>query len=358
MQVSVLGRRPPATWTAAEQAAGIGFAPLPYDNTGRLYGLNALRAGDITPEQFVDMNTRLGGLDIDGNIVAARSNADPAVVKTLYRAGLVASGETLKQVPIIDIRSGYQNAEFHTNFHSFALRQRIVDAQGHHDNQSIWLLFEVPNLPSIAGPESFAAMGSWLHAIDADDSDDPIEVKIRRNRPAGAEDSCLIQDQKSNDLTGCAAFTYYGNPLIAAGGPASNDLIKCALRPLPAVWPADGSFGPVPFSPTAGPVAGQWDRLREAFPDGVCDYTQLGVGQVSVEPWMTFAAGPGGAPLGPPPSSTPLAAGEALPAPIDVPLPTTGGGVGLAASGLLALALVLASRRRPGVDRQAPRSPM
>jgi hypothetical protein len=62
----------------------------------------------------------------------------------------------------------------------------------------------------------------------------------------------------------------------------------------------------VPFTPTAGPALGQWDRLRAAFPDGVCDYGRRGVGQVPAEPGTTFAAGPGGAPLGPAPQSQPL----------------------------------------------------
>ena len=306
MQVNVLGRRSPEVWTPAEQAAGRGFAESPYDNTGRLYGLNALRSGDITPEQFVDLNEKVGGLDIDGNVVAKRTAANPEVVKTLYRAGLVSSGETLKDVSIIDVRAAAGNPEIHTNFHSYAMRQRLVDAQGHHDNHSIWQLFEVPNLPSVAGPQSFGMMSKWLHAIDDDTAGDPRPTKIARNRPEGAEDSCLILDQKSNDLSRCAAFTYYGNPLIASGGPLSNDVIKCALRPLPRVWPADGSFGPVPFTPTVGPVLGQWDRLRAAFPDGVCDFNRRGVGQVPVQPWTTFSSGPGGTPAGRAPESSPV----------------------------------------------------
>jgi hypothetical protein len=181
-----------------------------------------------------------------------------------------------------------------------------VDAQGHHDNHAIWQLLEVPNLPSVAGPQSFAAMGEWLRAIDADAEPGTRQERIGRNRPEAAGDSCLLQDQKSAGHERCQAFTYYGNPLIASGGPLSNDVVKCALRPLPSVWPSDGSFGKLPFTPTVGPVVGQWDRLRAAFPDGVCDNGRPGVGQVPVEPWTTFAAGPGGAPLGPPPQSQPL----------------------------------------------------
>lgn len=308
MQVNILGRRPPEVWTAAEQAAGFGFAELPYDNTGRLYGLNALRSGDITPEQFVDLNTQIGGLTIDGGFSVQRNAANPNVVETLYRAGLVSSGESLTQVPIIDVRAFYGNAEIHSNFHSYAMRQRLINAQGNHGNQSIWALYEVPNLPSVAGTQSFGLMSQWLHAIDADQVDEPIQAKIARNRPAGAEDACLINDQKDANMNRCVGFTYYGNPLTASGGPASNDVIKCALRPLPNVWPADGSYGGIPFTPTVGPVLGQWDRLRAAFPNGVCDFTRPGVGQVPVEPWTTFADGPGGMPLGQAPQSQPVSA--------------------------------------------------
>lgn len=307
MQVNELGRRPPEKWTPAEEAAGFGFAELPYDNTGLLYGLRALQAGDITPEQFVDLNEKVGGLTVDGGFQAARSDAEPEVVETLYRAGMVASGETLSRVPIIDIRYFAGNAEIHTNFHSYALAQRLADAQGHHENQSIWKLFEVPNLPSIAGPESFAEMSTWLHAIDDDTAPGTIQEKIQRNRPEGAGDSCIFQNQRSEDQTLCAWFGYYGNPLIAAGGPTSNDVLKCAKQPLPIEWPSDGTFGHVPFTPSVGGVVGQWDRLRNAFPDGVCDFTRPGIGQVEVEPWTTFADGPGGRPLGPPPTSVPAA---------------------------------------------------
>jgi len=306
MQVSVLGRRPPEVWTDAEQAAGHGFAEFPYDNTGRLYGLNALRSGDLMPEQFVDLNEKIGGLDVDGNVVADRSSANPAVVETLYRAGLVSSGETLGDVAIIDVRGFAGDAEIHTNFHSYAMRRRLENANGHHENQSIWQLFEVPNLPSIAGPQSFAMMGEWLRAIDADDTEALRADKVTTNRPATAEDSCILQDQRSNDLNQCVAFAYHANPLIAAGGPLSNDIVKCALTPLPVMWPADGSFGSVPFTPTVGPVLGQWDRLRAALPDGICDFSRPGIGQVPVQPWTTFVDGPGGRALGPAPTSVPI----------------------------------------------------
>jgi hypothetical protein len=212
LQANILGRRPPAVWSGAEQAAGRGFAELPYDNTGRLYGLNALRVGAITPSSSSTSTSRSAASTSTGTSSTSAAPPTPRWSRRCTATGLVASGETLSETPIIDVRAAIGNAEFHTNFHSWALRERLINAQGHHDNQSIWQLLEVPNLPSVAGPESFAAMSSWLHAIDADDSDDPIQDKIARNRPDGAEDSCLIMDQKSNDMSRCALFTYFGNP--------------------------------------------------------------------------------------------------------------------------------------------------
>ena len=48
-----------------------GFAYQVADNVGLQYGLNALQAGRITPEQFVDLNEKVGGLDIAGNYQSA-----------------------------------------------------------------------------------------------------------------------------------------------------------------------------------------------------------------------------------------------------------------------------------------------
>ena len=56
---------------------------------------------------------------------------------------------------------------------------------------------------------------------------------------------------------------------------------------------------PVAFSST------QLARLQAAFPDGVCDWSLPGVGQQAAVSPLTFADGPGGAPLPPAPVSQP-----------------------------------------------------
>ena len=48
-----------------------GKGRLAVDNVGVQYGLLALQRGEITPEQFADLNAKVGGIDIDGNFIAA-----------------------------------------------------------------------------------------------------------------------------------------------------------------------------------------------------------------------------------------------------------------------------------------------
>jgi len=84
---------------------------------------------------------------------------------------------------------------------------------------------------------------------------------------------------------------------MVADAPLTNDVYRCQLKPLIAA-----DYAPVKFNKK------QWNTLRTAFPDGVCDYTQAGVEQVNTTPWQTFENGPGGVPLGPAPVSLPLSA--------------------------------------------------
>jgi hypothetical protein len=86
-------------------------------------------------------------------------------------------------------------------------------------------------------------------------------------------------------------WQYYGNPRLVAGWPFTLDHFKCELKPLN---PADY---PVNFTPD------QWTQLQQAFPNGVCDYSKPPVAQQPSLPWVTFAAGPGGQPLGDAPKS-------------------------------------------------------
>src|SRR3989449_4849619 len=70
------------------------------DNVGIQYGLKALLAGAITPEEFVTLNEKIGGFDADSNRRPARTTADLPALDIAYRAGIVSSGKNLGKLPI------------------------------------------------------------------------------------------------------------------------------------------------------------------------------------------------------------------------------------------------------------------
>jgi len=270
-----------------------GFGNRPFDNVGVQYGLNALQSGLITAEQFVDLNEKVGGLDIDWNWQPQRSEADPAALVVAYRSGRVTYGRESAKVPIVDLR-GADNVEIHTDFHSYVMRQRLIQANGNHDNQIIWNSDAtlVGDRTKTMQTQSVQLLDDWLAAIEADVRNVPLEQKVAEDKPAAAVDACWIGGRKVTDQSVCReAFPYFGDPRIAAGGPLADNILKCQLRPLRRT-----DYNSV-FTEA------QWVRLQEAFPTGVCDYNKSGVGQQPSIPWLTYANGPGGQPLGPAPES-------------------------------------------------------
>ena len=153
-EISIYGKRPSSLWIAPEKIAG-GFAKSAYDNVGVQYGLDALRSGEITPEQFVDLNEKIGGEDIDHDFQAARSVADPGSIKTAYQSGRVNDGSQLDKVAIIDLRGTSNESDIHTDFHTYAMRARLDKANGGHGNQIIWTFAPAAPIAPIPTP------GSW-----------------------------------------------------------------------------------------------------------------------------------------------------------------------------------------------------
>jgi hypothetical protein len=76
-----------------------------------------------------------------------------------------------------------------------------------------------------------------------------------------------------------------------AGGSLQENILKCQLKPLDV---ADY----LPATLTGAQVG----RLNAVFPGGVCDWSKPGVGQQPPMSPLSFAAGPGGVPLPPPPT--------------------------------------------------------
>ena len=268
-------------------------APLPYDNTGVQYGLNALRDGTITPEQFVDMNARIGGFDNEGEFTTQRSEMDAETARTMYRAGRTTDPRQLAKVPILDVRAVPDSSrpetlsDMHQPFYSFVTRARLDAVNGTHGNHVFWRF--VPENMDIA---SVLAIDRWLQAVDNDKSSLSREQKIIRNKPGDLVDTCWIDGKPVTDAADCAKqYPYNGDARTAAGEPLRDDVRKCRLKPL-----RRSDYG-VTFTEE------QWNRLQGAFPDGACDWTQQSVGYQASIPWMSYARGPGGTPLGAAPRS-------------------------------------------------------
>ena len=285
---NILGLRAKDRWGPIEQSIKTGFANRPYDNVGVQYGLRALFARDITPAQFVDLNAKVGALDIDYIWQPQRVDADPGALATAYRSGVVNEANHLDKVAIIDIPGWTipgDRYEIHDNYKSWALRERLRASNGHYGNHLLWYGAEGP-FQDVLG-----TLDRWLTAIDEDERVIPVEQKVLDNRPEDARDLCEFPTQDLCDpLFGPAA-----NPRWGAGASIANDVVKCRLQPLERA-----DYYPVQFTDA------QWAKLGEAFPAGVCDWSRRGVGQQGAAGWQTYTHGPGGRPLGPSPSSTPI----------------------------------------------------
>ncbi|HEY3179052.1 MAG TPA: DUF6351 family protein [Casimicrobiaceae bacterium] len=273
--VSVLGRR-----------AEDGYANLVFDNVGLQYGLSALNAGEITPGKFVDVNARAGGFDVNGVWQPQRSAIPAEVAALLHRTGQVTYGRQLGKVPEIAIR-GTNNNDYHYPFRTMVNRNRLIAANGTADNHVFW----ITPPPSVS---TLQAMDRWLAAIESDQTDDPIDAKIIRNKPADIVIACWIGGVQTTDLTVCdATYPYFREPRTVAGDAPTIYTMKCQRKPLVR------SDYNVAFTDD------QWVTLQATFPTGVCDFSKPGVGFQPNVPWLTYANGAGGASLPPAPTSKP-----------------------------------------------------
>lgn len=286
--VNVLGKDP-----------ATGFARRPLDNVGIQYGLRLLNTGEITVEQFLDLNERVGGFDIDANILPPmpgnRTVGDTQAIRASYRSGRLAwGGGGLASVPIIDYRAYADEipiGDIHVRYHSFSMRDRLLRANGRVDNHVMLHEDLRYGLYSTASPllqRAILSMDRWITAIRADTRDLPAIDKVVQNKPADLVEGCMTRDasnpsfvpqtQVRDAASSCEAL-YPSNsfPREVAGAGVAADVIKCQLRALQA---ADYV---VPFTAT------QWSRLLAAFPQGVCDWTKPGVEQQPLAgTWQRF----------------------------------------------------------------------
>jgi hypothetical protein len=122
-------------------------------------------------------------------------------------------------------------------------------------------------------------MDEWLENIANDDSPYHSKAeKVVRNRPRELVDACYtVAGAKITDSAVCQRlFPVTGNPRLAAGEPLTNDRLKCQLRPVRRT------------DYTSPLTDAQFARLKSIFPDGVCDYSEPGVGKRDPQTWLAY----------------------------------------------------------------------
>ncbi|MFZ5846141.1 MAG: DUF6351 family protein [Actinomycetota bacterium] len=287
MMLNPLGPRAEQDWSPQEKAAGHGFAGIPFANQGVQYGLGALEKGLITPAQFVDLNAKVGGLDVNADPVETRISGDPGAIRNVYRTGLVNEANHLDEVAMIN-HGGPDPGIAHDYAHAFWTEERLQRDQGHTDNRVMWF-GETPLVGDLRwATEAFLAMDRWLTAVEADRRRIPLSRKVVEDRPEDVTDRCQnVPGVEMTVLPGGDVVcenptlqTRLSTPREVAGDDTANDRMACELRPLDR---ADYDFLLVPFTDE------QWATLERVFPDGVCDWSRPGQGQGPAETWLTYA---------------------------------------------------------------------
>ncbi len=225
IRVNIYGRDPKTGW-----------ARRPTDNIGLQYGLAALNSGAITVDEFLDVNEKVGGTDIDGKVVAERTEGDPIALKNMYESGLKASyNAALGNVPILMSRIYTDNrGDIHDRQRDFVVRARLQRANGRSDNSVIWI---GSTAGVIAG--SLDTMNAWLDAMTADPA--PLSIdKVVKHKPADAVDTCwdaagnkIVEPASFDAANKCnAIYPVHSEPRLVAGAPLTNDVMKCQLKPI------------------------------------------------------------------------------------------------------------------------------
>lgn len=267
-----------------------GFAYSLWDNTGVQYGLLALRDGKLSPEQFIELNARIGSwlpqhqmqpeqarflpiwhtpiwlsafgrhnmaplqMSDAGITIAPRYRANREAMERAYRYGQLFVGKL--SIPVLDLRHYLDPVlDMHHLQPSFMARQRLA-MQGNEHWQRIWVSHP-DHTPEL---QAFDAVVAWVRHGQA---------------PASATDRCfaangqvIAQGAEVWQEGGACQQTYpvLSNSREQAGAPDHGLLLQCALIPVEQAI-ARGDYGDIEMTPWLA-------ELRHIFPAGVCDYQQ------------------------------------------------------------------------------------
>ncbi len=274
-----------------------GFAARPLDNVGVQYGLAALNRGQITKSQFLDLNERIGGLDIDGNHVPARHVANEHAARVAVETGRILNGGGgLAVTPVIDYRTytdDRERGDIHMIVHQYSTRARLLAAHGHADNQVMavegrWgFTDDEPDLRTL-----FRHMDAWLMAINEVPGDRPLAEQVVAAKPPALVDHCWdrrseslikIDETQTFDGGGLCNQLYPAFPTArhVAGASLVNNIVKCELKPIRLDDYA------VTFTED------ERAQLERIFVDGVCDWREPGpYAGVYQGTWLSFGPSP------------------------------------------------------------------
>jgi hypothetical protein len=290
-----------------------GFARVPWDNVGVQYGLEALKAGIISPAEFLDLNAGIGSwkdtadmvpegfpfvgaptpetfdpwssrnmnLSPDGGVTPApRREGNLDAMHAAYTSGMEFQGDI--DIPVIDWRHYLEDElDMHHSQESFVARQRMLNVDDDAGNQVIWFTDARPAVAFDQTPMAFEIMDEWMANIAAHP-----DRSVARNRPDRAVDSCFdtsgaliasgrrvwsgVLDERPDGAC-TETFPIYSTSRREAGGPYEGGIWKCQLQPVSRALNR-GVYGD--WTPTDA----ERDRLEEIFPDGVCDFDKPDAG--------------------------------------------------------------------------------
>ena len=262
-----------------------GFGRNIVDNVGVQYGLGPLQSGKITVTQFLDLNEQIGGFDNDGMPTPQRAVADSQGVEAAYRTGRVLNaGLGLKDIPVLEMRnySDLDKDAGHPKYGTYVTMARLERETGSRANYVVFLESHRngPYSASRSGGDEMSRYGikkmdEWLTAIAMDESPGTRREKTLRNKPGDLVDACydksgerIVEEQTFSGGRCNELYPTHAPPRMVAGGPLTSDVIKCQLRPV------DERDYQVKFT------TAEFTRLKTIFPEGVCDWSKKGVGQV------------------------------------------------------------------------------
>ncbi len=256
-----------------------GRARRPIDSVGVQYGLQAFKEGKITAAQFVEINEKIGGWDIDANWQPARTQADADALRIAYETGRVnQGGGGLATLPIIDLRRYTDTFDFHDRVRALVTKERMKATNGDLGNR-VALLYSYEESIAPNSPYDGLAvdkMTEWLTRISADKTAASVRERVIRSKPADLKEGCFdeegakIEEEMAYGVANKCNTLYspHGDARMVAGSPIKNDVLKCQLKPIDA---AD-------YPSMSGALM---NRLKAAFPEGVCDWSKPGVGQTA-----------------------------------------------------------------------------